>query len=698
MEPFAREEIAYMLSSCPPVLAVSLVPFAGTVSFQGLVFSNSSQVSVQVSVAREPRPKVPDDSSASTSKNRAATNRPVPQSPLVSRAFTGQVALRLPTSARITVNDEQRVLRQQLTVSPQGAFLWQAAAKPGQPSLYKKLPFIGKDDSNNNDRIAFLLAKTALLDPISASILAGDNPRPVLEREGVTHWTNRPDTVMADGTSVTVLSGTDDTDPERGKPRRTYVFAFGKTDKLLRRFYSEVFQPDGTVKKRIETYTSVQVNPQLDDRLFVFTPPTGSQPYQPVPLPPAPRVSSLPEDAPEVPEGLRFRTTPATIGGSSTATEKSLGAAPVFRPGKGGASTGGVRVPRGASVTPAPSTSSPLIVVSTDAGESNPALYSFGDATVLGKRQIEKTFTIQNTSDRPVTIERLVNSCDCLLSRLESAAPLVLAPGKTAPVTVVLDLGVLTPGLVQKSVLVFTREQPDSPAVRLQLQGRLVPWVTFTPAVLNLGQVRAGESSHPKTVVATIQPELLSRVRASKLPLLPPTLRESGVVLTLAVDQAGLNEGQARFEVRTDPSAINGPLQTSIGFVNGGTSTAQDNPLGWPSRVPLTVLAQVVGELTAQPALLAFGPVKREEATTRTRRVRLQGKPETLQTLQVESANALVQVKLLPINPEKRGEVILEVVLSPELREGLLEARMIVTAPSTKERLMIPISAFLTKP
>ena len=38
---------------------------------------------------------------------------------------------------------------------------------------------------------------------------------------------------------------TDNKDPNRGKPRRTYVFAYGKADKLRPRFHSEVFQPDG---------------------------------------------------------------------------------------------------------------------------------------------------------------------------------------------------------------------------------------------------------------------------------------------------------------------------------------------------------------------------------------------------------------------------------------------------------------------
>ncbi len=71
---------------------------------------------------------------------------------------------------------------------------------------------------------------------------------------------------------------TDDKDPNRGKPRRTYVFAYGKQDKLLCRFYSEIYQPDGTVKKRTKTFTNVQLNPPLDERLFAFIPPPGSQP------------------------------------------------------------------------------------------------------------------------------------------------------------------------------------------------------------------------------------------------------------------------------------------------------------------------------------------------------------------------------------------------------------------------------------
>ena len=147
--------------------------------------SVSSLVTVQFVVAREPRPKHPDEKAPVT-----------PVAPLVSRIFTGSVILRPPGSALITVNDERRVERQRLTINSQTAVLWQAATKPGQPSLYKELQFAGAADSQasgGKDRLTFLLSKTALLDPVSAYILSGDNPRPALEREGVTTWTNRPD-------------------------------------------------------------------------------------------------------------------------------------------------------------------------------------------------------------------------------------------------------------------------------------------------------------------------------------------------------------------------------------------------------------------------------------------------------------------------------------------------------------------------
>lgn len=257
-------------------LSIPFIPSRqATSDTQSRALSYSTQVTVQLVVAREPRPKQPDEKTSPAPVAPAA-----PQAPLASRTFTGLLQLRSPDSARIAAYDDKRTLRQVLTINAQTAVLWQAATKPGQPSLYKELPFVGREDSGasgGKDRLTFLLSKTSLLDPLSAYILAGDNPRPILERDGVTTWTTRPDSTMPDGTPITIVMATDDKDPSRGKPRRTYVFAYGKADKLLRRFYSEIYQPDGTVKKRTETFTNVQLNPNLPESTFAFVPPPGSR-------------------------------------------------------------------------------------------------------------------------------------------------------------------------------------------------------------------------------------------------------------------------------------------------------------------------------------------------------------------------------------------------------------------------------------
>jgi hypothetical protein len=665
----------------------------GTAIPQNRAISYSTQVTVQLTIAREPRPKQPDEKVPTTP---VAPATPMP--PLVSRSFTGQVALGPPGNALIMVNDEKRVERQRLTINSQTAVLWQAATKPGQPSLYKELPFAGAADSQSSggkDRLTFLLSKTTLLDPITAYILAGDNPRPALEREGVTTWTTRPDSTMQDGTVVTIVMATDDKDANRGKPRRTYVFAYGKQDKLLRRFYSEIYQPDGTVKKRTETFTNVQLNPQLDERLFAFVPPPGSQPYKSAPFPPAPRVSSLPEDAPEVPESLRFRTNPEGL-----KLDPALGAAPTFRRGSGvapsttntsTAESGVGRTLRTSDRSPAPAANSPLLVL-PEGGAAVGGTYSFGTATVLGKRLIEKTFVVKNNSDKPLTIERLANSCDCLTSSLATGTlPLSLAPGKLASVKVVMDLAKVTPGPQQKSVLVYTQGQTDTPAARLQLVGELTPWVSFSPPVVLLGQVKAGEISRPVSIVATLQPELLPKLRESKLPFPPYIAKQEGVLLLPATDQTGLKDGQRRFEVRVDQSAFIGPFQVRLGMMNASSFSLQApnlgapspsavrpapktvsqspeniSPFGWSSSVPLSISASVVGDLAAQPALAAFGPVKRADAASRTRRVLIQGKEELLAALKISVLSGAVQAKLLPATTDKPGTRELEILLAPD--------------------------------
>ena len=117
-EMFGEERITIMLPSFPTIFALSIPLSQSSASTQSRALAYSTQVTVQVTVAREPRPKQADE--------KAPTTPAAPMPPLVSRSFTGQVALKPPGSALITVNDEKRIERQRLTINPQTAVLWQA--------------------------------------------------------------------------------------------------------------------------------------------------------------------------------------------------------------------------------------------------------------------------------------------------------------------------------------------------------------------------------------------------------------------------------------------------------------------------------------------------------------------------------------------------------------------------------------------
>jgi hypothetical protein len=112
-----------MLPSFPAILALTIPLSPAAAKVQNRAVSYSTQVMVQLTVAREPRPKQPDEK-ASTAPT-APVAPAAPQAPLASRTFTGLLQLRSPDSARIAAYDDKRTLRQVLTINSQTAVLWQ---------------------------------------------------------------------------------------------------------------------------------------------------------------------------------------------------------------------------------------------------------------------------------------------------------------------------------------------------------------------------------------------------------------------------------------------------------------------------------------------------------------------------------------------------------------------------------------------
>lgn len=112
---------------------------------------------------------------------------------------------------------------------------------------------------------------------------------------------------------------------------------------------------------------------------------------------------------------------------------------------------------------------------------SNAAEYIFGTRRLPDPGSAQATFTLRNTANRPLTIERLQPTCRCTTAEALSEAgvpvdraAITLPPGGRIQVRVTVILRVHAPGALVKSVLVFLAGHAD-PAARLDLSGTLLP-------------------------------------------------------------------------------------------------------------------------------------------------------------------------------------------------------------------------------
>jgi Protein of unknown function (DUF1573) len=554
---------------------------------------------------------------------------------------------------------------------------------------------------------------------------------------------------MADGTRVDVFTATDnpDTNSKVKLPKRTYIFAFGKDDKILRRAYSEVVQADGSVKVRDEVHTNINFKPDLSRVQFHPTVPAGTPRYKP---PTPPLVSSMAEDAPEVPKellqhnvrypnGIRFDPSrslangggqvPTSAGGNEQ-NGFALGAAPTFsNPNAGGIGGGNPNEPSlgnpnrraaNAPVLEPIGKGSPLKVEAKEGIsvlEASVGLFTFGSTHVLEKPVIEATFTLKNTGTKPLTIEKVAGSCECITAELVNGTKdKTLAPDATADVKVLLDTALTKPGLVQKTVLVHTKENPDGASARLQIQGRLTPLITFQPFQLSFGNIPTGEVRKPQTVVATFAPELVKALKERTISAPPLIADDPNIRVRPAMSQVGLKPDQIRYDVQVAPNAPNGTLLTTVSFGSASSTrrvlflpastNPADSPLtGFQSSIPVVVSATIQGNIASEPRLLAFGPVERKDAKTRTRTVVIVAPDNILKTIRFTCDNPKVTIKPLSSLSSDAKTITLEVTLLANLPEGLLQAKLLAIStekgekgkPDKTETLAIPISAFFKK-
>jgi hypothetical protein len=657
-----------------------------------------------------------------------------PNNVLQSRRITGTLLVNLPTSAVLTVDATTSTPLVKAIVDKNEAALYKEATRT-EPRAIKPVTLLPSQTSVQ--KLTNVLSRTPLLSMESALTIAGGDTRAYLEGQGVKNW-KQGDGTMGDGTPVTVFTATDNIDPnsKTKQPKRTYIFAFGKSDNILRRAYSETLQLDGSVVVRDEVHGNVDKNPKLGVGAFNVVRFAGAVERKP---PPRPLVSSMAEDAPEVPKellqhnvrypnGIRFDPSRSLAGGGGGALPAgasnenatggfALGAAPTFSNAN---ATAGGNSPNRRAANAAPvepiGKGSPLKVEAKEgivALEASVGLFTFGTTHVLEKPVIEATFTLKNTGTKPLTIEKIAGSCECITAELVGKDK-TLAPDATADVKVTLDTALAKPGVVQKTILVHTKENPDGASARLQIQGRLTPLVTFQPMQLSFGNLPAGEARKPQTVVATLAPELVKASKGGTLSAPPLLADDQNIRVRPALSQAGLKPDQIRYDVQVAPNTPNGSLLTTLSygspsstrrvlFLAPSTNPA-DSPLtGFQSASAVVVSATIQGNIASEPALLAFGPVERKDAKSRTRTIVIAAPSNILKTIRFTCDNPKVTIKPLSPLALDAKTITLEVTLPANLPEGLLQAKLLAISTEKnaktggQETLAIPISAFFKK-
>jgi len=356
----------------------------------------------------------------------------------------------------------------------------------------------------------------------------------------------------------------------------------------------------------------------------------------------------------------------------------------------------------------------------------NQGQHDFGIVSALNTPSIEQTFMLSNSTPTPLVLDRFQPSCHCTTAIVEGTSTdgvlPTLAPGKTMAVHVTISLTDLAPGPLLKTVLVYTKGNPQ-PAAVFTLTGELKPAVTLSPNFLDFGQVALG---HPQTlsVTATLdtrltdsgalpilastnpnirispQPEVISRLKAN--PLKSDSLIKSDSLKSRT--QPGKNSpassalvGSRRrtYLVTLLPSAA-GPITGSLSFVSSGHDPKATSAL---ANASVLLLGQVTGDLSAQPPVLAFGTVRLGQGTAR--QIVLTGKaPSDVIAPKITSGNSYISAKLTAaplfisghLQPASR---ILEVTLAANAPLGLLQTQVKISRPNG-QCLLVPVSAFVS--
>lgn len=340
-----------------------------------------------------------------------------------------------------------------------------------------------------------------------------------------------------------------------------------------------------------------------------------------------------------------------------------------------------------------------------------------GSISALDENALTHDFLLKNTGTTPLTVSRIQTSCGCTSAlpatdKGLTSLPLTLASGQSMTVHARVNLALVAPGPLSKSVMLYSDPSPRPVAV-LQLTGTLRPSLALSPPLLDFGQV-AGGKGNTLAVTATWDEHLTPD---GTLPALVSTNPDISVMpqpeikaLLLKVPGPSpfLHRGTriCTYRVVVSPTAALGPIsgmlsfqapKSSAGAVPKNSLDRRALQAAIYSQPTVLLLGQVQGDLAAQPQALTFNRVRQGQPASR--EIVLTGiRLETLKSLSVATASPWLTARLSPATPVFSGgqlqatSQVLDVSLSPNTPPGLFASTLKITL-TNGQHLRVPVTA-----
>ncbi|MGC4044815.1 MAG: hypothetical protein QM758_13565 [Armatimonas sp.] len=255
-------------------------------------------------------------------------------------------------------------------------------------------------------------------------------------------------------------------------------------------------------------------------------------------------------------------------------------------------------------VLPTSHPESPAVKLPGFAARTGAERVELGRLSPVDNPEAARELLFVNRTGAPLKNLRVQGSCGCistLVSEKGEKGDLILEPGQSTLIRVVIRLVGLVPGLLQKSVSVYAEGYPE-PIARYDLTGQVIPSIVFEPAVLSFSP----NSPKEQWLQVTLDERLVSGSRL-------PEFEGAQELLELTPQTPLEGVSQARDGVRVRRFSYLARLKQG-GAIGSKVGRLVFKPAEGPLAVlwktaGVSVIAQVAGAVSAMPQAVAFGAV-----------------------------------------------------------------------------------------